>query len=374
MNINDNTLLVQSNYIIENKPRFSINALRIFYTVVAKINKKDKDFYDYKINVKEFAELWNIDINSNNMYDHLKPLAKEMLSSYILIEKINGKGKKILEGFSIFTNYKYIEGEGFFRVKLNPDLQEYFLELKKNFTKYSMKNLILLNANNASAVTMRTYEIVKQYEKLGKRQLTVLEYKRATGLLEVDNTGKIIYEKYKGNNANLKKYAILPAKQLINTYTDILMDYDITGRGNNAVINFSIKLKKENEQTSKQNDIPDDYEEHKNDIPPVDTEEYDEYIEDNFTDDEQLIMAVVPDAVHSYEKDKLHAIYGLASRFITGYGEDKQFKVITTISRFTQGIWKPTKSKQVKSNNVYGYYYACLEAWLKNQFNAELIY
>lgn len=363
MNINDNTLLVQSNYIIENKPRLSINALRLFYTMVAMVNKEDDEFYEYKINVKEFAEQWSIDIKSNNVYQVLKSLADEILSSYILIEKINGKGKKILEGFSIFSMYSYTDGSAYMSVKLNPEIKEYFINLKKNFTKYSMNNLFLLNANNASAVTMRTYEFVKQFEKLGKRKVTVLEYKKAVGLLEMNRAGKIISEKYKGNNANLKQYALIPAIQLINTYTDVLIDYNITGRGSNAVINFSIKTKKENEQIPKQNELPNE-----------DTTEFDEYIEDNFTDDEQLIMAVVPDAVHSYEKDKLHAIYGLASRFITGYGEDKQFKVITTISRFTQGIWKPTKSKQVKSNNVYGYYYACLEAWLKNQFNAELIY
>lgn len=362
MNINDNTLLVQSNYIIENKPRFSINALRIFYTVVAMINKNDEDFYDYKIYVKEFAEQWNIDIKSNNLYDKLKPLTDEMMKSYILIEKINNKGKRVLEAFTIFTNYKYTEGEGFFRVKINPDLKDYFLNLKKKFTQYSLKNLILLNANNASAVTMRTYELVKQYEKLENRHLKISEYKRAVGLLEMDNTGKIIFEKYKGNNANLKQYAIIPAIQLINTCTDVLIDYNITGRGSNAVINFSIKTKKENEQIPKQNELPNE-----------DTTEFDEYIEDNFTDEEQLIMSSIPAEVHSYDKDKLHAIYGLTARFI-GYSEDYQLKVINTISKFTQGIWKPTKSKQVQSNNVYGYYYACLGAWLKNQFGAELIY
>lgn len=361
MNINDNTLLVQSNYIIENKPRLSINALRIFYTVVSKINKKDKEFCEYKINVKEFAKQWNIDIDSNNMYDHLRTLAKEMLSSYILVEKINNKGKKVLEGFTIFPNYKYIEGEGYFRVKLNPDLQEYFLELKKNFTKYSMKNLISLNANNASAVTMRTYEVVKQYEKLGKRQLTVLEYKRAVGLLEVDNSNKIIFEKYKGNNANLKTYALDPAKKLINANTDISIDYSIKGRGINAIINFTIN-----------SNSPEPIIE--NEIPSVDTEEYDEYIEDNFTDDEQLIMAVVPTDVHCYDKDKLIAIYSLCASYIFGYSDDKQIKVINAIGRFTRVIWIPTKSKQVKSNNIYGYYCSCFENWLKKQYNLAEIY
>jgi plasmid replication initiation protein len=357
MNINDNTLLVQSNYIIENKPRFSINALRIFYTVVAMINKNDEDFFDYKIYVKEFAEQWNIDIKSNNLYDKLKPLTDEMMKSYILIEKINNRGKRVLEAFTIFTKYKYIEGEGFFRVKINPDLKDYFLNLKKKFTQYSLKNLILLNANNASAVTMRTYELVKQYEKLGNRHLEISEYKRAVGLLEMDNTGKIIFEKYKGNNANLKQYAIIPAIQLINTCTDVLIDYNITGQGSNAVINFSIKAKKENEETSKQNDIP-----------PEEAEEYDDFLDNNFTEEEQLIMSVVPEDVHSYDKDKLKAIYSLSASYIFSLtGIDKQIPAINNIGRFTMAIWKPTKERNCKTNNKYGYYYSCFQAWLENQ-------
>lgn len=318
------------------------------------INKNDGDFYDYKISVKEFAEQWNIDIKSNNLYDKLKPLTDEVMKSYILIEKINNRGKRVLEAFSIFTKYKYIEGEGFFRVKINPDLKDYFLNLKKNFTQYSLKNLILLNENNASAVTMRTYELVKQYEKLENRHLKISEYKRAVGLLEMDNTGKIIFEKYKGNNANLKQYALIPAKQLINTYTDVLIDYNITGRGSNAVINFSIKTKKENEQISKQNELPN-----------KDTIEFDEFLDNNFTDEEQLIMSVVPEEVHSYDKDKLKAIYSLSAIYTSGI--DKEMAVINKIGRFTMAIWTPTKARNCKTNNKYGYYYSCFQAWLENQ-------
>lgn len=225
---------------------------------------------------------------------------------------------------------------------------------------------------------MRTYLLLKQYQTIGTRIFNVFDYKDTIGLVERDTkTGKVTNEKYLGRNNNLKSKILDPAMRYISEYTDIIVEYKIVGRGANAKIEFDIQTKKV-EQPKIENTIteiisdedvkPDAYEEHKNDIPPVDTEEYDDFLDNNFTEEEQLIMSVVPEDVHSYDKDKLKAIYSLSANFTFSFDDiNRQMSIINNIGRFTLAIWKPTKARNCKTNNKYGYYYSCFQAWLENQ-------
>lgn len=79
-------------------------------------------------------------------------------------------------------------------------------------------------------------------------------------------------------------------------------------------------------------------------------------------------MSVVPEDVHSYDKDKLKAIYSLSANFTFSFDDiNRQMSIINNIGRFTLAIWKPTKARNCKTNNKYGYYYSCFQAWLENQ-------
>lgn len=368
--VTENSTIVQSNFFIEHQTKLSLAATQLFYTIAGMIDKDDADFKDYYIDYEMFSKLWNID--KNNIYYYLQQAGTELTMNGISYFETAKNGKRKYISVSLLSYYEYEEGQKYAIARFDKSLKPHFIELKQQFTKSTLKYYCLLSNNGAKTYTMRTYLLLKQYQAIGTRTFNVFDYKDTIGLVERDTkTGKVINEKYLGRNNNLKSKILDPAMKYISEYTDIIVEYKIVGRGANAKIEFDIQTK-ETEQPkitkiiSNEDVKPHDYEEHKNDIPPIDPEEYEEYIEDNFTDDEQLIIAVVPDAVHSYEKDKLKAIYCLASRFIA-YGEDKQFKVINIIGRFTQGIWLPTKSKKVKSNNVYGYYFACFEAWLRNQ-------
>lgn len=350
------TSIVQSNYLIENRQKLSLSATQLLYYITGMINKDDKDFKDYYVDIEKYAELW--DISPNNIYYNLQQSAKELAFNGVFFEEKCSNGKLKTKIIPFISYYEYKQGEKVAVVRFDKALKDCYINLRENFTIYSLSQILSLKQTGASVNTLRTYEITKQYQTIGERKIYVSEYKKALGLIELDKmTGKVVKEKYKNTLTGLKNYVLNPAVEHINTATDINISYSISGRGAKALIKFLIKTKNENKQTIKQNYIPDE-----------ETTEYDKYLDDRLTDDEQLVMSVVPINVHSYDNYKLKAIYNLTSQFIV-LGEDKQIKAINTIGRFTQGVWLPTKSKQVKSNNVYGYYYACYEAWLKNQFN-----
>ncbi|NGY80988.1 replication initiation protein [Bacillus megaterium] len=65
----------------------------------------------------------------------------------------------------------YEENEGYITLQFHPSLKYLFLELKEKFTSYQLENVVRLN----SVYSIRIYELLKQYERLRKRELTLEE-------------------------------------------------------------------------------------------------------------------------------------------------------------------------------------------------------
>ena len=92
-------------------------------------------------------------------------------------------------------------------MKFSPVLEPYLLNLKETYTKYRLGYVI----NFKSEYSFRFYELMKQYEAIGERTITVEEIK---DLLMIDNDK---YTKY----SHLKAKVIQKAIEEINKYSDI---------------------------------------------------------------------------------------------------------------------------------------------------------
>lgn len=367
--VTENSTIVQSNFFIEHQKKLSLAATQLFFTIAGMVDKDDEDFKDYYIDYELFSKLWNID--NSHIYHYLQKAGSELTNNGISYFETAKNGRKKYISLSLLSCFFYEEGKKTAIVRFDKLLKPHLINLQKQFTQTTLKYYCILSNNGAKTYTIRTYQLLKQYQTIGTRTFNVFDYKDTIGLVERDaKTGKVTNEKYLGRNNSLKSKILDPAVRYISEYTDIIVEYKIVGRGANAKIEFDIQSKKTEqpkiENTNSDADVkPDACEEDKNDIPPVDTDEYDEFLENNFTEEEQLIMSVVPEEVHSYDKDKLKAIYSLSAIYTSGI--DKQMSSINKIGRFTMAIWKPTKSKNCKTNNKYGYYYSCFQAWLENQ-------
>lgn len=239
--VSEKTNIVQSNYLIERKQKLSLPATQLLFTLTGMINKEDANLKEYHVSVQQFVKLWNAD--EKKAYETVAKSLEELRIKGINNHSINPKtGKKVFETIGFISYGRYEEGKGYATMTIDPRLKEHYIELKKNFTQYTLGNLLRLQEADAQVNTMRTYELLKQYEKIGSRKMTVKEYKDFLGLITYSDNKrlKIKREKYKGSNANLKTYVLEPAKEKINDCTDIVVDYKITGRGLNAKIEFTI--------------------------------------------------------------------------------------------------------------------------------------
>ena len=111
------------------------------------------------------------------------------------------------------------------------------MELKEKFTSYQLENVVRLN----SVYSIRIYELLKQYERIRKRKLTLEELRYFLGI-EKDK-----YKQY----GHLKNKVLLVAQKEINKKTDIQFTFNEIKTGRKVTgFEFDIKSSTEEEKHS----------------------------------------------------------------------------------------------------------------------------
>ena len=73
-------------------------------------------------------------------------------------------------------------GEAVVEVEFSQKLMPYLLELKQQFTTYYLANVMALK----SSYSIRIFELLKQYEKIGKRSISLENLRQLVGTTEID--------------------------------------------------------------------------------------------------------------------------------------------------------------------------------------------
>lgn len=223
--------VTQHNKLIEHRGNMTLLEQKIIRAVVSQIRMDDEDLKEYELSIADFKELTKT--NRKDLYEQVKEVAEKLIDRKIEIQSINEKGKR---GFYL-TRYiwsaEHVEGEGYFKIIIDPKLKPYFLELKDQFTQYQLKYVMQMKSVHA----LRVYELLKQYENTAtkKREFELEELKKNLGIEDG-------YSAFK----DFEKRVLAVAKKEINALTDIEIDYKklYQGRGKKVVgIEFSIDTK-----------------------------------------------------------------------------------------------------------------------------------
>lgn len=206
----DKTLVVKANSLIEAKYKFSLWEMRVFTRMISLINKDDNQFNLCKIYIKDLIEYFGS--TSNNDYDIIKKIPKNLAKKQVDVPYYTEDGEKRWVTLNIFptvtspdSKSKYKDGS-YIELKFNEDLKPMLLELKKLFNKYDIRNIIPLR----SVFSFRIFELLKQYETIGVREMEVEELKEMLGIEDK-------YSLY----ANFKRKVILQAQKDLESNCDI---------------------------------------------------------------------------------------------------------------------------------------------------------
>ena len=195
-------IVKKSNDLIE-KARYdlSITQQKLILFIIKEIRTDDTDFKTYDVFVSELIEATK---SSDWLYFKLKQEAKDILKKPLLIRTDDG-GWVALNWFS---SIQYLPGKGILRLRFDPALKPYLLQLKERFTEYDLRNVFPMR----STYSPRIYELLKQYQQFGKRYFDLEEFKQ---LLAIDT--KVAYSSY----GLIKQHILRTAIREINQYTDL---------------------------------------------------------------------------------------------------------------------------------------------------------
>lgn len=212
--------VLQKNYLITkhnslNEMRYSnmtLQELRFFTIYLSKINPKDESTRIVRFSLIDFQaimELGRIDIKK------LKNVVDGLLFKTTGIDLPSGG----FERFQIFQRCrveKDVDGEWYIEIEAHNMALPLMFNLKGRYFKYELWNALQLKSKNQ----LRMYEILKQYENVGYRVLTIEKLKEQLGI------DKNEYSRYD----NLKKWVLNSCQQALAKYTDISFTYEPHGK------------------------------------------------------------------------------------------------------------------------------------------------
>lgn len=226
----------QSNKLIEASYTLTVMEQKLIRLLASMIKKDDDDFKEYEFKTKDLIKILNT--SDSRFYRDIDNITDLIMQRIIKIKDINTKE---------FEKYHWVDickyKNGILKLKINKELKPFYLSLDW-YTKYQLKNIMQFK----STYSFRLYELLKQYESLGNRLITIDDLRLA---LDID---KKQYPKY----ANLKQKVISKAIEEVNKYTDLYVNSDFKeikdGRKVTS-IRFNITSKSTNNKKRSLNEI-----------------------------------------------------------------------------------------------------------------------
>lgn len=249
-------IIRKSNKLVEARYKLDIWETRIFTKMLMMINKGDDDFKKYKIYLRDLVE--DFDLGKNQQaYPLLRQGARKLMRKVFYlpyevdgVERlfeaplVTGLDSAVTDGRTVRDDHLYIE------VSFAPEMKPYLIQLKSQFTMYDARNILKL----PSTYSIRIYELLKQYERIGKRTFKVDELKQIIGVKEeVEINGKKEFKDSYPLYGNFRQRVLLKAQKDLKKYTDIQFIFEPkrTGRKVTHLI-FYIELN----QTTQKKFVP----------------------------------------------------------------------------------------------------------------------
>lgn len=241
-----NDIVVHHNYLNESIFNFNELELNLFIVILYKM----RNFYK----TKEFVE--DSEGNVNREIDYVVFDAKEIKSMMQMKDRSFKAFEKIITGLqdrtiSLKTQNGYIRIKAFptlvfnevekkIEIDINKRILPLFMELTEQFTQYSLKEFLSLNSKHSK----RMYQLLKQYEGIGERTISVDELKK---FLEIEENKS--YNRF----YNLEKRVLETTKNDINLLTTLNIDYEKEKQGKEVVaVTFKMKKAKVEEEKTTQ--------------------------------------------------------------------------------------------------------------------------
>lgn len=152
----------------------TLQELRFFSIYLSKINPYDKNTRLVKFRLSDFQKI--MDFKKLNIVQ-LKAATDSLLTKLVHLPKENG-GFSTFQLFKECTVDKDSNGEWYVSIDAHDKALTLMFDFKDRYFKYELWNALRLKSANQ----IRMYEILKQYEYIGKREISVTELRELLGI------------------------------------------------------------------------------------------------------------------------------------------------------------------------------------------------
>lgn len=176
---------------------------KIILYCISKIKPTDTDFQEYKFDLKHLCKICGIELNGKN-YKNFKDTIKKLSDKSFWFEAKNEEYLcRWIQDVTINKNETSVS------ITLGRKLKPYLLQLKENYTKYSLKYILSMN----SKYSIRIFELMQSYSYLNQIEISIEDLKAILQSAE--------YPVF----SDFRRKVIEPAIKEINKYTYLNVSY-----------------------------------------------------------------------------------------------------------------------------------------------------
>jgi plasmid replication initiation protein len=200
-------LVCQSNALVQASYRLSLLEIQLVRFAIHQARETNTGLTPTapcKISVSEFAKAFALQ-DTGNLYRNLRDASARLIKRSVTIPHYNAEAKLSYTETNWLQDRNYCDGQGSLEVTFTRLVIPHFTRLDEEFTKYDLKVIGQLTSVHA----VRLYELLKQYQKIGKRELKLAEIRDYLQL----------GDHYRQDN--IKARVIDPAIEQINKFTDL---------------------------------------------------------------------------------------------------------------------------------------------------------
>lgn len=166
-------LVVQHNALINARFLFGPLETRLFLHLLGRVGRNDTHFSLCRVEVSELVG----ESSSQNTYKVVREAVEKFATRTLTIEQLNTQGRRGKQPdfvvLPLLSIAQYRGGEGAVEARFNDAVMPYLLELRDNFTKAQLTELLKLK----NPYSHRIYWLLREYAAFGQRLLSLADLK-----------------------------------------------------------------------------------------------------------------------------------------------------------------------------------------------------
>ena len=191
----------------------TLQQLRWFGIYLAKINPRDISTRKVTFKLEDYCQIMGL---GRPKIDYVQKSTNDLLSKVVNIPNENGKGYKAFQLFKECEVYQdENDNEWYITIDAHDNALPLMFDIQKEYFTYKVWNILSLKSPNQ----IRMYEILKQYEIIGTRELSISDLRELIGIAPDEYIGR-------GSWFNFKTRIIDACQKALKESTDICFDYE----------------------------------------------------------------------------------------------------------------------------------------------------